>query len=139
MARFHCLLATLPLFAACIAPHGWWQRDLQEWRGAPVTELLDAWGPPMRTLADEDERSVLIYERERQLDHRLEELSDPGARLRTDNMDPIYVPVDRSECTLYFEIAADEVTEIRHEGSTCDIVPRDPARRVTDPAPRRRR
>lgn len=139
MSRLYCLLVTLPLFTACLAPQGWWQRDLQEWQGAPVTELLDAWGPPLRTLTDEDELTILIYESERQLDHRLEELRDPGARLRTDSSEPVYQPVDRSECTLYFEIEAEHVASIRHEGSACDIVPRDPARRIADPQRRRGR
>lgn len=116
----------------------WLQRDLQEWEGAPVTELLDAWGPPLRTLTGENESTVLVFESARELDHRLEqELRRPGARLGGDTDEPHYRPTDRSECTLFFEIAAERVTAVRHEGAACDIVPRDPARRQADPTRRR--
>jgi hypothetical protein len=139
MSRSCYLLAIVLLLAACAGPQAWWQRDLQEWQGAPVSELLDAWGPPLRTLTDEDEETVLVYESARELDHRLEKLRDPGAQLGTDRTDPIYLPIDRTECRLYFEIADEHVAAVRHEGSACDIVPRDPARRIKDPAPRRGR
>jgi hypothetical protein len=138
MSRFLCLLATAALSAAC-ATGEWWQRDLQEWQGATVSELLEAWGPPLRTLTGEGEESLLVFERARQLDHRLEEqLRDPGRRLRPDRDEPAYQPVHRSECTIYFEIRDEHVAGTRAEGSACDIVPRDPARRHADPARRRR-
>lgn len=139
MLRFPCLVVAVALSAACVSQQTWWQQDLQEWEGAPVTELLDAWGPPLRTQTGEDESAVLVYERIRQLDHRLEELRDPGARLRTDSTAGAFSPMDTSECTLYFEIAAEHVVAARHEGGACDVVPRDPARRRTDPVPSRRR
>jgi hypothetical protein len=138
MLRLPCLLATIALSLGC-ATGDWWQRDLQEWRGAPVSELLDAWGPPVRTLTGEDEETLLVFERARQLDHGLEEkLRDPGSRLRPDRDEPAYQPVHRSECTVYFEISEEHVTAARAEGAACNIVPRDPARRHADPAGRRR-
>jgi hypothetical protein len=78
MLRFPCLVAAVALSAACVSQQMWWQQDLQEWEGAPVSELLDAWGPPLRTQTGEDESAVLVYERIRQLDHRLEELRIPA-------------------------------------------------------------
>ena len=139
MSRFLFLLAAVALSAACVSPQRWWQQDLQEWEGAPVSELLDAWGPPMRTLTGAEDTAVLVYESIRQLDHRLEALRDPGARLRPDSSEGAFTPMDRSECTLHFEIAAEHVVAARHEGSACEIVPRDPARRRVDPSPSRRR
>lgn len=139
MSRLPGLLAAVSLIAACATTPAWWQRDLQEWQGAPVSELLEAWGPPLRTLTGEDEATVLVYDRTRQLDHRLEKLRDPAARLSRDWSDPAFSPVDRSECTLFFEIAAEHVAAVRHEGAACDIVPRDPQRRLSDPPPRRGR
>lgn len=139
MSRLICLAAAIALSAACVAPNPWWQRDLQAWQGAPVSELLEAWGPPLRTLTGDDDDTVLVYETTRQLDHQLDELRDPGARLDPDRNEPIYRPDDRSECTLYFEIADEHVSAAHHEGGACQIVPRDPSRRHADPEPARRR
>jgi hypothetical protein len=132
------LLAAAGLGAAC-ATSQWWHQDLQEWKGAPVTELLDAWGPPLRTLENEDGTPVLVYERVRDLNPRLDELRDPGARLRTDREGSFFTPAVHSECMVFFELEAERVKAARHEGSACDIVARDPARRQTDPALRRER
>lgn len=135
-----CGLAVIAaLSGACIGPQPWWQQDLQEWRGASVSELLDAWGPPMRTLTGDEEGTVLVYESARQLDHRLDEMRDPSARLDPDRNEALHRAGGRSECTLYFEISGEQVTAARHEGAACDIVPRDPARRHTDPPPARER
>lgn len=139
MSRSFCLVAAVMLVTACAAPSDWWQEDLQAWHGAPVPELLDAWGPPLRTLTAEGEATVLVYESARQMDHRLEELRDPGGPLDASRSGPAYTPVDRSECILYVEIAAEHVDSIRHEGAPCNIVPRDPLRRRLDPAPARPR
>jgi hypothetical protein len=132
------LLAAAALGAACAGTQ-WWHQDLQEWQGAPVSELMDAWGPPLRTLAEEDGTPVLVYERSRDLDHRLEDLRDPGARLRTDREAAFYTPPAHTECVVYFEVEAERVKTARLEGAACDIVTRDPARRRTDPRPRRER
>lgn len=121
MSRLFPLLLAFMLSAACAGTRDWWQHDLQAWQGAPVSELLDAWGPPLRTLTGENEATVLVYESARQLDHRLEELRDPATRLDPDTGGAAYASVDRSECTLYFEIVADRVTAARHEGSACEI------------------
>lgn len=139
MSRPLCVVAAVALSTACVAPRPWWQEDLREWQGAPVSELLEAWGPPMRTLTGDDEATMLVYERARRLDPRLEDLRDPSARLDPDRNEPAYRPVEQSECTLYFEIADEHVASARHEGAACDIVPRDVARRHTDPLPGRRR
>lgn len=124
MSRLVSLLLACMLSAACVGTRDWWQRDLQAWQGAPVSELLEVWGPPMRTLTGESEATVLVYESARQLDHRLEELRDPATRLDPDTGGAEYTRVDRSECTLYFEILADRITAVRHEGSACEIMPR---------------
>lgn len=139
MSRLFCLSAAIALSAACVAPRPWLQRDLQAWHGAPVSELLEAWGPPLHTLTGDDKDMVLVYESARQLQHELDELRDPGARLDPDRIEPIYRPDDRSECTLYFEITDEHVSSAHHEGGACDIVPRDASRRHADPAPARRR
>lgn len=125
--------AILALLAAC-AVQPWWVQDLSAWEGAPVDELLAAWGTPLRTLPDEGGRVVLVYERTRRLDHRIEQLAEPGARLDPTRSLPAYAPSPDSDCLLFFELEADRVVATRHEGTACDIVPRDPARRRSDPA-----
>ena len=124
MSRLVSLLVAFMLTAACVGPRDWWQQDLQAWQGAPVSELLEVWGPPMRTLTGENEAAVLVYESARQLDHRLEELRNPATRLDPNTGGAQFARVDRTECTLYFEIVADRVTAARHEGSACEIRPR---------------
>jgi hypothetical protein len=138
MCRIHCLLAATTLSAACAASGAWWQQDLQAWVGAPLAELVDAWGPPMRALTAESGKTLLVYESFRELDRRDEQLRDPGALLREEPPEGRYSPVDRSECTLYFELVDERVAAARHEGAACAIVPRDPARRQAE-VPKRRR
>jgi len=138
-ARLVALLLPAALAAGCASQQAWWLQDLEEWQGAPVTELLDAWGPPMRTLTGENEATVLVFERVRELDQRFETLADPASRLDPDRERAGLTRPQRSECLVFFEISAEQVTATRHEGAACDIVPRDPARRRTDPAPLRRR
>lgn len=123
----------LALLAACTTP-SWWVRDLSAWEGAPVEELLDAWGTPLRTLPAEQGRVVLVYERTRELDHRIERLADPGARLDPARRPAGFVPAGRSDCLLFFEVEGDRVVATRHEGAACDVVPREPERRRSDPA-----
>lgn len=138
-ARLLALLLPAALAAGCAGPKSWWLQDLEEWQGAPVTELLEAWGPPVRTLTGENEATVLVFERVRELDQRFETLADPAARLDPDRERAGFTRPQRSECLVFFEISAEHVTATRHEGAACDIVPRDPARRRTDPEPLRRR
>lgn len=126
MSRLVSLLLAFLLTAACVGPRDWWQQDLQAWQGASVSELLEVWGPPLRTLTGENEATVLVYESARQLDHRLEELRDPATRLDPNTGGAQFARVDRTECTLYFEIVANRVTAARHEGSACEIKPRRP-------------
>jgi hypothetical protein len=125
------LLAAL-LFTACAAAP-WWQQDLDAWIGAPTSELLDAWGPPLRTLSEADGSTLLVFERTRSLDHRIEQLAEPGAPLDPGRPRQPRSPPPQSECTLFFEIRNDRVSAVRHEGQACDVVPRDPARRRSDP------
>lgn len=127
------------LVAGCVPAQSWWQQDLQEWQGAPVSELLAAWGAPLRTLTGANTATVLVFERSRELDHRFETLADPAARLDPDRDRAVHAVPDRSECTFFFEILGDEVVAARHEGTACDVVARDPARRRADPEPARRR
>jgi hypothetical protein len=133
------LLAGAMLGAGCAGPGAWWEQDLQEWQGAPVSEVLEAWGPPVRTLTGPDAPGTLVFESVRELDYRLETLRDPAARLDPDRGPHTRPPAGRSECLVYFEIEEDTVARARSEGSACDIVPRDPARRRVDPPPARRR
>lgn len=125
--------------AGCAAGGPWWLQDLREWQGAPAAEVLEAWGPPLRTLTPAADETVLVYDRVRELDLRIERLRDPGAPLDPDRPRADYAPPQRSDCTVYFELRSDVVTAVRHEGAACDIVPRDPARRQADPEPRRKR
>ena len=128
------LLAAL-LLTACTAT-SWWQQDLDAWVGAPTSELLDAWGPPLRTLSEADGSTVLVFERTRNLDQRIERLAEPGAPLDPSRPRQSYSPPPQGECTLFFEISHDAVAAVRHEGGACDVVPRDPTRRRNDPATR---
>jgi hypothetical protein len=137
--RVAWLLAGALLGAACAGPGDWWQQDLQEWQGAPVSEVLEAWGPPVRTLTGPGTPGTLVFESVRELDYRLERLRDPAARLDPDRGAHTPPPAERSECLVYFEIEADTVARVRSEGAACNIVPRDPARRRVDPAPARNR
>lgn len=134
-ARPHHALATFALAALCAACASapWWERDLAEWEGAPVSELMAAWGPPLRTLSSAEGSPVLVYERSRQLDTRIEQLADPGARLDPGRAMPAFSAPQRSDCTLFFEVRDEVVAATRHEGGACDVLPRDPARRRSDP------
>lgn len=134
-------VAALPaalLLAACAATP-WWQQDLDAWIGAPTGELLDAWGPPLRTLSAADGSTLLVFERTRHLDARIERLAEPGAPLEPARAREAYSPPQQNDCTLFFEIDNDTVAGVRHEGQACDVVPRDPSRRRDDPAPARAR
>jgi len=127
-------LAAVALVGGCALSPPWWQAELREWQGAPVSELLDAWGPPVRMQSGGDQHAVLVYERTRELDYRIEALADPGAPLDASRGPQArQLPGGPGECTLFFEIEDGTVTEARHEGGGCDIVPRDPARRRVDP------
>jgi hypothetical protein len=141
VARPHQALAALALaaLAAGCANATWWERDLAEWEGASVSELMEAWGPPLRTVTSEAGGPVLVYERSRQLDTRIEQLADPGARLDPGRSMPAYSAPQRSDCTLFFEIRDEVVAATRHEGGACDVLPRDPARRRSDPPSGRQR
>lgn len=125
--------------AGCVASPAWWQQDLQAWEGAPVAELLGAWGAPLRTLTGESSTATLVYERTRELDLRLEALADPAARLDPERDRATRPGASATECTVYFEIRGERVESVRHEGGACDIVPREPLRRRADPAPARDR
>ena len=126
------LLATAVL-AACVASP-WWQDDLDAWIGAPTAEVLDAWGPPLRTLNEADGSTVLVFERTRRLDRGIERLAEPGAALEPAASREAYSPPQQDDCTLFFEISGNTVAAVRHEGVACDVVPRNPARRRADPA-----
>ncbi|NHA13879.1 hypothetical protein [Thioalkalivibrio sp. XN279] len=131
------LLAALLLTACAATP--WWQQDLDAWVGASTSALLDAWGPPLRTVSEADGATVLVYERTRSLDPRIEQLADPGAPLDPGRPRQPRSPAPQGECTLFFEIRNDTVAAARHEGQACDVVPRDPTRRRSDPATGRTR
>lgn len=123
------LVAVVATIGACTGSRAWWQTDLDAWRGANATELVEAWGPPVRVLTGTDETTVLVYESSRQLDYRMETLADPSRMLDPDRQRSDGPSGERGECTLFFEIEAGQVAEVRHEGAACNVVPRDPARR----------
>ncbi len=140
MPRNFLPVALAALLGACAPSQSWWQSDLQEWEGASVAELLDAWGPPLRTMSGDGGKSLLVFEGARERDdRRVEALRDPGAPLGADTRWQDPSPSRPSECTLSFEIAGDAVVGARHEGAACYIVPRDPARRRAEVEPWRRR
>lgn len=140
MLRRFPLVALVAALGACATSQSWWQSDLREWEGAPVSELLDAWGPPLRTMSGDGDTSLLVFESARERDdRRIETLRDPGARLGPDTRWQDSASAPRSECTLTFEIRGDVVTGARHDGAACYIVPRDPARRRPEVEPLRRR
>ena len=58
-------------------------------------------------------RTVLVYERTRQLDHRIEALATPGARLDAARTPAGYVPPNPSDCLLFFELLEDRVVAER--------------------------
>jgi hypothetical protein len=126
------LIATVLLGACAATP--WWQQDLDAWIGASTAELLDAWGPPLRTLSSAEGATVLVFERTRSLDPRIERLAEPGAPLEPGATRQSYIPPQQSDCTLFFDVRDNTVVGIRHEGTACDIVPREPVRRRSDPA-----
>ena len=125
-------IAVAALAAGCAAAP-WWEQDLAAWEGAPVSELLEAWGPPLRTITSADGASLLVYERTRQLDRRIEALADPAAPFDPARARDGYTAPQRSDCMLFFEIRDEVVAATRHEGGACDVLPRDPARRRSDP------
>jgi hypothetical protein len=126
------------LLAACAATP-WWHAELDTWIGAPTTELLDAWGPPLRIMSNADGSTLLVFERTRSLDPRIEQLANPGAALDPNRSRQALSAPRQSDCMLFFEISDDAVTAVRHEGQACNIVPRDPTRRRSDPATGRQR
>lgn len=127
--RTSLLIAACAAISACAGSRAWWQSDLEDWRGASTSELVAAWGPPLRALTGADDTTVLVYESSRQLDYRMETLADPSRMLDPDRLRSAGPTGDRGECTLFFDIVSGQVAEVRHEGAACNIVPRDPARR----------
>ncbi|NGX17239.1 hypothetical protein [Wenzhouxiangella sp. XN24] len=127
--RIALLAAVALALTACAGSRAWWQDDLEAWRGASASELVDAWGPPVRTLTDADDTTVLVYESSRELDYRMETLAEPARMLDPDRLRTARMPGGGGECTLFFELRDGRVAAVRHEGAACDIVPRDRAQR----------
>ena len=69
---------------ACFAPRPWWERELKAWEGASVEEIMDAWGPPVRTITDKDGRPTLVYESFSVIDESDEQLLNPNIVLQED-------------------------------------------------------
>jgi|SRR6056297_1687978 len=128
-SRIALLAAVALVVSACTGSRAWWQDDLETWRGVSASELVDAWGPPVRTLTADDDTTVLVYESTRELDYRMETLAEPARMLDPDRLRTAGMAVERGECTLFFELRGARVAAVRHEGAACDIVPRDRARR----------
>ncbi len=111
---------------ACFAPRPWWERELDSWKGATVEEVLDAWGPPVRTITDKKGRPALVYESYSVIDQAEEEMLNPNIVLQEDR--PPARTVDERECTMVLTTENEIVVETQARGAGC-AVPRRPTQR----------
>lgn len=117
--------ALLLSISACLAPRPWWDRELKSWEGATVEEVMDAWGPPVRTITDKEGRPTLVYESYSVIDTTDEELLNPNIILQEDR--PIRGNVDERECTMMLVTENEVIVDASSEGAGC-AVPRREAR-----------
>ena len=83
---------------ACLAPRPWWEKELNAWKGATTAEVMDAWGPPVRTITDKEGRPTLVYESFSVIDESDEELLNPNIVLQENR--PVARSVEDRECTV---------------------------------------
>jgi hypothetical protein len=111
------------LTSACFAPRPWWERELKAWEGATLEQILDGWGPPVRTITDKDGRPTLVYESYSVIDTNDEQLLDPNIVLREDR--PVQRTVDERECTMLLVMENDVVVDTEARGAGCAVPIRD--------------
>lgn len=124
MQRLLAVLALAGLCAACLGPRPWWDKELAAWQGASVSELMAAWGPPDRTITDEDGNPTLVYVSTTTVDRRQDVMADPGKALGKDVPDRGVAQVEDLECSMFFEVTDEVVTATRYDGAGCRVVPR---------------
>lgn len=124
MRRCLFALAVLALTAACLGPRPWWEKELEAWEGASVSELMAAWGSPDSTITDEMGRPTLVYRSTTTRDRREDILVDPGKALGRDLPGQGTDPIQTLECSMYFETENEVVVATRHEGAGCQVVSR---------------
>jgi hypothetical protein len=111
---------------ACFAPRPWWEKELDAWKGASVEEIMDAWGPPVRTITDKEGRPTLVYESYSVIDESDEELLNPNIVLQEDR--PLQHNIEERECTMLLMTQGDVVVETETRGAGCAVPPREPRR-----------
>ncbi len=112
------------LVTACLGPRPWWEKELQAWEGASVSELMDAWGPPDRTVTDDAGRPTLVYDSTVAMDRRQDIMLDPDKALGRDTPEQGRDFVQDFDCSMYFEIENETVAATRYEGAGCQVVSR---------------
>ena len=110
---------------ACLAPRPWWEKELNAWKGATTAEVMDAWGPPVRTITDKEGRPTLVYESFSVIDESDEELLNPNIVLQENR--PVARSVEERECTMLLITEGDVVVDTDARGAGC-AVPRRSAR-----------
>jgi hypothetical protein len=134
MSRPVCFLPAVALLAAaCIGPRPWWAGELEAWQGAPVEELMAAWGSPDRSESGPGGELTLVYESSAHRDLSQEALLDPNLQVVRESTEAAYEGVEDLDCTMYFQIANDVVERTRYEGAGCQVVSRDPRQRQRQP------
>ena len=125
--------AALPVFVlatlatACLGPRPWWEKDLDAWEGATVSEVMDAWGAPDGTVTDDKGRPTFVYRSTTLVDRRQEAMLDPNQALGKGIPDQGREPVQDLECSMYLEFENDVVVSTSYEGAGCQVVPRKAA------------
>jgi hypothetical protein len=109
---------------ACLGPRPWWEKELRTWEGATLSEVMEAWGAPDRTVTDEAGRPTLVYESTTTVDRRDDALLDPSRALSMDIPERALDPVQDLDCSMYLEFDNDAVVATRYEGAGCQVVPR---------------
>ena len=104
---------------ACLAPRPWWEKELAAWKGATTVEVMDAWGPPVRTITDKEGRPTLVYESYSVIDESDEELLNPNIILQEDR--PLARNVEERECTMLLITEADVVVDTVARGAGCAV------------------
>ncbi len=109
------------LSSACLSPRPWWDREMENWIGAPVEEFEAAWGPPLRTIIGDNDNPVYVYESHIVRDSMDDKLRDPSQRV-SDQIPGAAPQVEEFDCTMYFEIANNVVADAWHDGAGCQVV-----------------
>lgn len=119
------VLATLA--TACLGPRPWWEKELNAWEGATLSEVMEAWGTPDSTVTDDKGRPTFVYRSMTVVDRRQEVMLDPNQALGKGIPDQGIEPVQDLECSMYLEFENDVVVGTSYEGAGCKVVPRNAA------------